>query len=47
MKRKSNLIAATAFLAVRWLLRFIQTHTFDAFGWYRVVLGGLILTFGR
>ncbi|PAW83952.1 MAG: undecaprenyl-diphosphatase [Pedosphaera sp. Tous-C6FEB] len=39
--------AFTAFLAVRWLLRFIQTHTFVAFGWYRVVVGGLILLFGR
>jgi undecaprenyl-diphosphatase len=39
--------AATAFLAVRWLLRFIQTHTFVAFGWYRVVVGGLILLFAR
>ena len=35
--------AVTAFLAVKWLLRFIQTHTFVAFGWYRVVVGGLIL----
>ena len=39
--------AVTAFLAVRWLLRFIQTHTFVVFGWYRVVLGGMILLFGR
>ena len=39
--------AVTAFLAVRWLLRFIQTHTFVAFGWYRVVVGGAILWFGR
>lgn len=39
--------AATAFLAVKWLLRFIQTHTFVAFGWYRVALGGVILLTGR
>ncbi|MEN9572679.1 MAG: hypothetical protein RL514_534 [Verrucomicrobiota bacterium] len=39
--------AVTAFLAVKWLLRFIQTHTFVAFGWYRVVVGGLILAFGK
>jgi undecaprenyl-diphosphatase len=37
--------AVTAFLVVRWLLRFVQTHTFVLFGWYRVVLGGLILAF--
>lgn len=35
--------AATAFLVVRWLLRFVRTHTFVAFGWYRIGLGLLIL----
>ena len=35
----------TAFLVVRWLLRFVQTHTFVLFGWYRVILGGAILAF--
>jgi undecaprenyl-diphosphatase len=35
--------AITAFLAVRWLLRYVQTHTFVPFGWYRIALGGLIL----
>ncbi len=34
--------AVTAFLAVRWLLRFVQSHTFVAFGWYRIALGVLI-----
>ena len=32
-----------AFIAVKWLLRFVQTHTFVAFGWYRIGLGILIL----
>lgn len=36
--------ALAALVAVRWLLRFIQTHTFMGFGWYRVALGLLILT---
>ena len=35
--------AAVSFVAVKWLLRFIQTHTFIAFGWYRIVLGAAIL----
>jgi undecaprenyl-diphosphatase len=35
--------AVTAFIAVKWLLRYVQTHTFDVFGWYRIVLGGAIL----
>jgi undecaprenyl-diphosphatase len=28
--------AVVSFLAVKWLLRYIQTHTFVAFGWYRI-----------
>jgi undecaprenyl pyrophosphate phosphatase UppP len=24
-------------------LRYVQTHTFVAFGWYRIILGALIL----
>jgi undecaprenyl-diphosphatase len=30
--------AITAFIAVKWLLRYIQTHNFTAFGWYRIAL---------
>jgi undecaprenyl-diphosphatase len=37
--------AITAFVAVKWLLRFVQSHTFVIFGWYRIVLGVLILLF--
>ena len=35
--------AITAFIAVKWLLRFIQSHTFVGFGWYRIALGVLTL----
>jgi undecaprenyl-diphosphatase len=35
--------AATAFVAVRWLLRFVQAHTFEGFGYYRIAVGVLIL----
>jgi undecaprenyl-diphosphatase len=35
--------AAVSFVAVGWLLRYIQTHTFTAFGWYRIALA--IITF--
>jgi undecaprenyl-diphosphatase len=34
--------AVVSFLVVKWLLRFVQTHTFVAFGWYRIVLAALI-----
>ncbi len=35
----------TAFIAVKWLLRYIQTHKFTAFAIYRIVLGVLLLSF--
>ena len=35
--------AVTAFVSVKWLLRYIQTHTFVAFGWYRIALGLFLL----
>lgn len=34
--------AIVSFIAVRWLLRYIQTHTFVLFGWYRIALAALI-----
>ncbi len=33
----------SAFLCVRWLLRFISTHDFTGFAWYRIVFGIVIL----
>lgn len=35
-----------SFIAVRWLLRYVQSHTFIGFGWYRIVVGALILVGG-
>ncbi len=35
--------AVTAFIVVKWLLKFVQNHTFVVFGWYRIVLGIAIL----
>jgi undecaprenyl-diphosphatase len=29
---------AVAFVVVRWFIRFVQTHTFTAFGWYRIAV---------
>jgi undecaprenyl-diphosphatase len=39
--------AVVSFLVVKWFLRFIQSHTFEGFGWYRIGLGILILAFFR
>lgn len=35
--------AVVSFIAVKWLLRYIQTHTFELFGWYRIIAGLVIL----
>jgi len=32
-----------AWLCVRWLLRYISTHTFIAFAWYRIAFGIVVL----
>lgn len=34
--------AIVSFIAVKWLLRYVQTHTFVLFGWYRIGLAALI-----
>lgn len=33
----------SAFLAVRGLIRYVSGHNFNAFAWYRIAFGGLIL----
>jgi undecaprenyl-diphosphatase len=33
----------SAFLCVRWLLRYISTHDFTIFAWYRIVFGAIVL----
>jgi len=33
----------SAFLCVRWLLRYISTHDFTFFAWYRIVFGVIVL----
>ena len=33
----------SAFLCVRWLLRFIATHDFTLFAWYRIAFGIVVL----
>jgi undecaprenyl-diphosphatase len=38
----------TAFVVVKWLLRYVQHHTFTPFGWYRIALAILLfLVLGR
>ena len=39
----SVIAIVTAFAAVKWLLKYVQTHTFELFGWYRICLGAIII----
>jgi undecaprenyl-diphosphatase len=33
----------SAFVCVRWLIRYIATHDFTVFAWYRIVFGAIVL----
>ncbi|MCL6263636.1 undecaprenyl-diphosphate phosphatase [Craterilacuibacter sp. RT1T] len=33
----------SAFIVVRWLIRFVSGHTFNVFAWYRIAFGLIIL----
>src|SRR5688572_1502576 len=33
----------SALICIRWLLRYVASHTFNIFAWYRIILGVLIL----
>ena len=35
---------ASAFIVVRWLIRYVSTHDFKPFAWYRIAFGLLVLT---
>ena len=39
----SVVAAAVSFVAVKWLLRYVRSHTFTGFGWYRIGVGVLLL----
>ncbi|MBT8339122.1 MAG: undecaprenyl-diphosphate phosphatase [Desulfatitalea sp.] len=34
--------ALVSFVVVKWLLHYIQSHTFNVFGWYRIGLAGAL-----
>jgi undecaprenyl-diphosphatase len=33
----------SAFIVIRWLIRYVATHDFRPFAWYRIVFGALVL----
>ena len=37
--------ALSAFVVVKWLIRFVQSHTFNGFAWYRILLGGALIMY--
>ena len=34
---------ASAYVGVKWLIKFLQTHSLLSFGWYRIILGIILL----
>jgi undecaprenyl-diphosphatase len=34
---------ASAFVVIRWLIRYVATHDFRPFAWYRIAFGALVL----
>ena len=32
-----------ALLCIRWLVRYVSTHDFVPFAWYRIIFGGVVL----
>jgi undecaprenyl-diphosphatase len=44
----SSVVAAGAsFFAVRWMLTYVRSHTFEGFGWYRIGAMLVLLLLGR
>ncbi len=35
--------AVSAFIVVKWLIRFVQSHSFNGFAWYRLVMGAALI----
>lgn len=35
----------TTWAVIRWFIRYIERHTFVAFGWYRIIFGTLLVLF--
>jgi undecaprenyl-diphosphatase len=33
----------SALICIRWLIRYLSTHDFTVFAWYRIAFGGVIL----
>ncbi len=33
----------SAWLCIRWLLRYVASHSFVPFAWYRIVFGAVVL----
>lgn len=37
--------AVSAFIVVKWLIRFVQSHSFNGFAWYRLLMGAGLLVY--
>ncbi|MCX7722251.1 MAG: undecaprenyl-diphosphate phosphatase [Verrucomicrobiae bacterium] len=41
-----GIAAVVSFVAVKWLVRYVQTHTFAVFGWYRIAAAIVLVLVG-
>lgn len=39
--------AISSFAAVRWLLGYVRSHTFEGFGWYRIGLAAVLIVLAK
>src|SRR5215510_10626384 len=39
----SNVAIISAFVVLRWLIRYVATHDFKPFAWYRIAFGAVVL----
>lgn len=37
----------SAYIVVKWFIKYLQTHSLAIFGWYRIIVGGLLAFFLR
>ncbi len=42
----SAVAAVVSFLAVRWMLAYVRSHTFSGFGWYRIGIAAILILLG-
>lgn len=37
----------TAYVVIKWLIKYVESHNFNLFGWYRIALALMFILFGK